>query len=398
MKRYLLVLLVVLAPVAYWLWTQVGYQPLPEPLPTSSVVHQEGYESLAGDALSVLRSAREELQLPSISAAIALRDQLIWTGSIGWQDVESAAPASSRTRYRIGSTSKSLTATVAARLVDAGKLDLDEPISTWYADPPNREWRDLTPRQLMSHTAGLPGYEENTDIAGLWRSMMLQKRYGDVEEPLAEFDSAGLLFEPGTSFHYSSFDVNLMAAVLQRCGQQPFLDQVSKLVKKPLGLDHTFADQTPSSEQDVATFYESREGTFKPWRDVNLTSKWPSGGFLSTPADLVKLGAAWLDPSFVSVETRETFWTPQRLTNGEVNPQRYAIGWRSDSTEINGVEYQRRHHGGVSKGSMNWLVVYPGPGVVVDMAINARAEEFSDFARYEKELTALFLLAMASAH
>jgi len=47
----------------------------------------------------------------------------------------------------------------------------------------------------------------------------------------------------------------------------------------------------------------------------------------------------------------------------------------------------------MSKGSMNWLVVYPGPGIVVDMAINARAREFSDFARYEKELTALFLAA-----
>jgi serine beta-lactamase-like protein LACTB len=231
----------------------------------------------------------------------------------------------------------------------------------------------------------------------VWHTLILQKEFTDVEDALQVFDATPLLFPPGTSFHYSSFDVNLMSVVMQHAGERPFLKLIDVNVLQPLGLQDTFADRTIGSTTNLATFYERRGKTVKPWRDVNLSVKWAGGGFLSTPTDLVHLGSAWLDPQFISDTTRSIFWAPQLLANGDVNPQRYGLGWRSDSAEIEGVTYQRRHHGGVSKGSMNWLVVYPDERIVVDIAINARADEFSDFARHERRITALFLEAIASS-
>ena len=78
--------------------------------------------------------------------------------------------------------------------------------------------------------------------------------------------------------------------------------------------------------------------------------------------------------------------------NGEINEQYYALGWRSDRFPIEegGEDVWQVHHGGVSKGSMAWLVVYPEYETVVAMTINARANEFSDFAQPAHDLFRLF--------
>ena len=396
MKKLIVILTLLALPAAYWFVSEsLGYKDIATPVPQVSMLHVPGFKDFDTKALNVLQAAREDIGLPSISAAVAYDGSLIWTGVVGWQDMASNTPATAATRYRIGSTSKSITATLAARMVDQGKLALDKPITTWFEQPPNEAWKLITPRHLMSHTAGIPGYKENRDFEG-WHTLWLQKNFTDVEDALQVFDGTPLLFPPGTSFHYSSFDVNLMSVVMQHAGERPFLELISVNVKQPLGLHDTYADQTTGSTTNLATFYERRGKTVKPWRDVNLSVKWAGGGFLSTPTDLVRLGSGWLDSQFISENTRSTFWTPQVLADGEINPQRYALGWRSDSTAIEGITHQRRHHGGVSKGSMNWLVVYPDLRIVVDIAINARADEFSDFARHEKRITALFLEAMAS--
>jgi CubicO group peptidase (beta-lactamase class C family) len=91
-------------------------------------------------------------------------------------------------------------------------------------------------------------------------------------------------------------------------------------------------------------------------------------------------------------------WTPQLLSNGQVNEQSYALGWRfyrdalhpGDSTRV----LPFAHHGGVSKGAMSWLVVYPAYHLSIAVNINTRADTFAEFAEVEDEIAALFLERM----
>ncbi len=115
---------------------------------------------------------------------------------------------------------------------------------------------------------------------------------------------------------------------------------------------------------------------------------------------MAQLGAAYLDDSFLRPATVAMLWEPQALTNGEINEQSYALGWRStrhSAKELGldpskfGEEVWTVHHGGVSKGSMAWLVVYPDFGIVIAMAINARADNFQDFAAPASRLAEIFL-------
>jgi serine beta-lactamase-like protein LACTB len=102
-----------------------------------------------------------------------------------------------------------------------------------------------------------------------------------------------------------------------------------------------------------------------------------------------------MDPEFIHPETREAMWAPQVLTSGEVNEQSYAVGWRyypdanhpGDSTRT--LPYA--HHGGVSKGAMSLLVVYPDYHLSIAVNINTRANTFADFSAVEDEIAVLFL-------
>ena len=96
------------------------------------------------------------------------------------------------------------------------------------------------------------------------------------------------------------------------------------------------------------------------------------------------LGSAWLDDEFINTATRETFWTPQKMNNGEVNEQSYALTWRWREAG------SYAHHGGVSKGSMAWLAVYPEQSLVIAMAMNTTLPEFTDFSSLQTELVTLF--------
>ena len=88
-------------------------------------------------------------------------------------------------------------------------------------------------------------------------------------------------------------------------------------------------------------------------------------------------------------------WTPQALSNGKINEQRYAIGWRfySENPWPGRPDRTLRmaHHGGISKGAMSWLVVYPEYSLSIAVNANTRLETFSDFNAVEGEIAGYFL-------
>ena len=80
MKKLIAILVFVALPVAcWWLSERLGYEGISTPVPSATVVHALGFEDFGKDALSVLRNAREEIGLPSMSAALAHNGKLIWT-------------------------------------------------------------------------------------------------------------------------------------------------------------------------------------------------------------------------------------------------------------------------------------------------------------------------------
>ncbi len=375
------------APLPPWGWLEI-----PVSVPMTHEVYDSSYQPNGDKALVLLAAHRQAINVPAISAAVAIDGKLIWAGATGWADLATSTAVTPETEFRIGSTSKALTATALARLVDRGVIDLDAPISSYVLNLPNDSWSNITPRHLASHMSGLPHYKENTDMIGLYHTTALQKNFRDVFESLTVFDSSELLFKPGEGFHYSTLGTVLQGAVIASSTGLPYREVMQREVFGPADMSATFVEPKSAIDKpNMATFYLRREGKFRKWRSVNLSHRLPGGAWVSTPSDLARLGVKHLDEAFLSTQTTQSFWTPQSLNSGEVNEQDYAIGWRWREYDVDGVGLVRNaNHGGVSRGSQAWLMVLPDYNMAIAFCMNTNVDDFSDFNKIYSELISAF--------
>lgn len=375
-----------------------GWLALPPEAPSVQELRDPAYAAAGNNSLRAIEQHRRQIASPAISAAVAHCGRLVWAGAAGWSDIASETPVTTATRFRIGSTSKSLTATALARLVQSGRMALDTPVSAYLQPLPNPAWEKLTPRQLASHMAGMPEYKENRDWGGLYHTLALRKHYDSMLDALEVFDETPLVNEPGTAFHYSTFDTVLLGAILGAAEQKPYLQVVREEVFAPAGMMSTIvAPVGGDPDKHIATPYKSNRlpgdaQRLRPWRDVDLSHRLPGGGFASTPSELVRFGSLYFDDDYLVPEIRAQFWTPQRTASGEINPQKYALGWRIAALDVPGIGAVRNaNHGGVSRGGQSWLMVMPDHEMAIAVNINRKTEIFWDFGRVSEQIAAEFI-------
>ena len=411
-KKILLTIPAVLALVlAIWLWpvyqfyahkdgwpiSLFGWLDMPTDAPGIQQLMDSRYAQAGDRAIQILIDYRSSIGVPAVSAAVAIDGEIVWAGAAGWADLKTAKPATPETVFRIGSTSKALTATALGRMVDQELIDIDAPISSYLVELPNPVWADITARQLASHMAGIPHYADNRDWSGLYQTVALRRHYPDVRDAVSLFDGSPLLFSPGTDFEYSSLGTVLLGAVMSGAAGKPYRQLMQEQVFDPLDMTSTLvAPKRAQPDAALATFYYRRNDRYREWRPVDLSHRLPGGGFASTPSDLVRLGAAQLDESYIAAATRNEFWTPQVLASGEVNEQGYGLGWRWREWDIENVGLVRNaNHGGVSRGSQSWLLVFPDYNMAIAFMINTRTDSFHEFGhRLYEELFRAFAMSL----
>jgi CubicO group peptidase (beta-lactamase class C family) len=315
---------------------------------------------VAPDSVTRVIPARmRELGVPGASVTVIRGGKVVLSRGFGLADVELAVPGSNTTRYRVGSIAKSFTAMAIGILVDEGKLDLDAEVQRYVPTFPRKPW-PVTVRELAGHLSGIrhygPGEFEN------------QRYYPTLLEGLTMFQADSLLFEPGTQFGYSSFGYNLLGAVIEAAGGVPYLQFMKQRVFLPLGMTATVPDFADSVIVNRANFYVGPDsGTpllNAPYVDVSY--KWPSGGFLSTTDDLARFGQAMLDGKLLKPATRDLLWTPMHTNDGKSTG--YGIGW---NIQTDSLGRRRIFHTGGSMGAISILAVYPEQRLVVAITDNS---------------------------
>ncbi|MFT2090285.1 serine hydrolase domain-containing protein [Paraglaciecola sp. 2405UD69-4] len=376
-------------PFTPWGWTEI-----PNQAPKSQIVNSPIYDGVAKSSLDLLDKHREKINAPGISAAVSIGGKIVWVGTAGWADLSKDEPVTSKTLFRVGSTSKAITATGLARLIDTKKIDLEKPISQYHRSLPNASWRNIKVKHLASHSSGLTHYKQFEDKRGLYKSITLNTYYNDVNDALGLFDGTKLMFDPGSQFSYSSYGTVLLSAVMQEAAQLPFLELMQQQVFTPLNLLDIGAEGQFLDNGTLAKFYWNDGGKsprVREWRDVDLSHRLAGGGFVATSTALVKLGNSYFDDQFISRPTKRLLWTPQLLSNGEVNPQNYAIGWRVSELNRKGRSIKFMHHGGVSRGAQSLLIVIPEYKFSIAININAKTQEFHTFSTIWKALALTFI-------
>lgn len=340
---------------------------------TQAQVYDDAYLAAITAASTSVTEARTNLSAPGITVAVSIGGELVWEEVQGLADIESAAPLTLGSRFIIGSVSKTITATAAARLWEQGLLDLDADIHTYLPDYPALPYT-LTTRQLLSHQGGIRHYAFAMNPPVFSESGM-NTPYATTQDALSIFSEDELLFEPDTDFQYSTYGYTLVAAVLEAASGQDFLSLLQAEVFDPARMPNTSADYqdrpVPDRVSDYVTLMYVDGLLPAPASDPSY--KWAGGGLVSTSADLVRFGTALLEGELVSPETRDVMFTARTTSDGEINPQYYGLGWREG-----GMYYPRGsesltpmiNHGGTSIGGVAILMIYPEHDMVVAMTAN----------------------------
>lgn len=254
--------------------------------------------------------------IPGLSVAVALDGEIRLANGYGLADLENNVPAKATTLYRLGSLSKTLTATAVMQLAEREKLDLEVPIQKYVPGFPEKPW-PITVRQLLAHLGGIRNYSE-----GEFGST---KHYGSLSEALAIFKDDPLVHEPGTKFLYSTYGYNLLGAAVEGASGESFLDYLRKNVLEPAGMERTGPDDAFAILPNRAQGYQrSASGDLANSAQADTSNKIPGGGLAGTGVDVARFLVALQNGVLVKKETLARMLTRQAARDGK--PSGYGLG------------------------------------------------------------------------
>ena len=228
---------------------------------------------------------------PGVSIAVVNNNKVEWARGFGVKECGKRAPVTETTLFQAGSISKPIFALAVMRLVQEGRLSLDEDVNRYLTSwkvPPNGAWQPrVTLRQLLSHSGGLTVH----GFPGYLRS---EKRPTVVEilegRPPSNTPRIEVNILPGTQLRYSGGGTTIAQQLVVDVLGQPFPKTMHDLVLDPLGLTHS------TYEQPLPKRREGLAATAHPWKNQPVAGKWhvypemAAAGLWTTPSDLAKAG------------------------------------------------------------------------------------------------------------
>jgi CubicO group peptidase (beta-lactamase class C family) len=254
----------------------------------------------------------------------APRAGLTWGGSAGHLTRGKSRALRPDDAFRAASVTKSLTAAVAVRLADEGRLALDDPLAGQLAPELLQRWRALdalprtTPRQVLAHTAGVPNYfRDGTFLARLREEPGRPWRPVELVDHAAEHGTPS--FTPGEGFEYSDTGYVIAGILVEHVTGRPLHEVYRELVFDPLGMEGTWLEgHEPPRQREVAHHYSDE----LDWTTIAPTIDWGGGGLVTTASDLARfVRGFWSERIIDSRGLNElTRWTP-----GASFPPGYAL-------------------------------------------------------------------------
>jgi CubicO group peptidase (beta-lactamase class C family) len=227
--------------------------------------------------------AQKAGRLPSLAAAVFRGDELVWSDAVGVADAEKKVEATPDTQYAVASITKTFTAVSIMQLRDAGKLDLEEPLSRYL---PEAAHGSPTLRRMLSHASGL----QREPPGEVWETL----EFPGEEELLGRLAEAEQVLAPWAAWHYSNLAYALLGHVVARVSGTPFHDYVRERLLGPLGLTRTtWGPEAPAAKP---YFVEPYTDAVRREPELELGGKGGESGLSSTVGDLARWGSFLADP------------------------------------------------------------------------------------------------------
>jgi D-alanyl-D-alanine carboxypeptidase len=264
---------------------------------------------------------------------------LMWAGSAGHLARGKSPALRPDDAFRVASVTKSVTAAVAVRLDSEGRLALDEPLAEQLAPELLQRWHALdalprtTPRQLLTHTSGVPNYFRQDSFAAQLRGEP-RRAWRPVELVDHAARHGAPHFGPGESFEYSDTGYVIAGILVEHATGRHLHEVYRELVFDPLGMEATWLEgYEPARSATVAHHYSAE----LDWTTINPTVDWAGGGLVTTAPDLARyVRGLWSARIIDSCGLNElTRWTPGASfpPDSGLRYERYGLGMGSNTVE-----------------------------------------------------------------
>ena len=294
---------------------------------------------------------------PGCAVLVRKDGAAVFERGYGVRDLRTLTAIDAHTDFRLASFTKQFTAMAIMLLVHDGKLRYDEPLTEIFPEFP-AYGRAITVRHLLTHTGGLPDYEDLME-GGPWTET--HQIRDDEVLALLEKQTKGK-FAPGTSWDYSNSGYVVLGLIVAKASGMPFGDFLHRRIFATLHMDHTLAYVNGQNEAPNRAFGHSKRGDSIEQTDQSSTSATlGDGGVYSNLEDLSRWDEALEKHTLLAESEMRPARTPIRLANGSetkwpaapgddnLNPGKpvsYGFGWFLDA--YNGRP--RMWHSGSTRG------------------------------------------------
>jgi len=280
------------------------------------------------------------------SVLVAQNGQPIISKGYGMANYELDAPNTPQTVFRLGSITKSFTATAIMQLQERGKLSAGDSICKFLSDCPQM-WQAITIKNLLTHTSGIADY---TNFPDYTKTMSLAATHNEL---VGRFKNKPLEFAPGEKSNYSSSGYYLLGLIIESASGKAYEEFLRENIFVPLEMRNTGCDSNRRVIKNRANGYTMQGGSLVNASYVEMSVPYAAGAMYSTVEDLLRFDQALYTEKILSRKSLDEMFT--------VFKDKYGYGWET-YLELNRRKIEK---GGVINGFTANLSRFPDERVTI---------------------------------
>ncbi len=307
--------------------------------------HAKSVEQLKEDIMEILN----KYEVPGAGIAMVHKDSIIWAGGLGMADIEGKTAVNGHSVFRVGSITKSFVALGILKLVDEGKLNLDDKLTDIASEIEfDNPWKETAPLRLvhlLEHTSGFDDMHFNEMLSPAGQTL-------SAKEALAiNPNSRKVRWRPGTRASYSNPGYAMAGYILEKYSGQRFEDYLKTVILGPLAMNDASFEKADLNEELLVKGYktEGQDIVLEPY--VEILFRW-AGSLNASALDIAKFTQFFLNRGQLN---GQALWAEhlidrmETVTSTLAAKQGLNLGYGlANISTVKGKHYKNGHDGGIN--------------------------------------------------
>ncbi len=297
---------------------------------------------------------------------VAENGKIIYKGAYGLANREWNIPNRTNTKFMLGSVSKPITATLMLIQVQKGLIALHKTIADYLPEFKNKPAANITIKQLLSHTSGIPNYDIIKDFFP-----RISRQTFTREDYIKVYMDSSLAFEPGSRFAYSSWGYFTLGYIMERVTGKSYAQLMKEDIFDKLQMNNSGSYQHLQIVPNRATGYDYSFGGFSSADFRDQSNTMATGDLYSTVEDLFKFHMAISNHTLLNKQL-----TDEMLSPG-IRPARYGYGWFNQNFKYTPADsVAANFHLGMTEGFISFMLRIPSTNSFTLILCNSSPTDF----------------------